>query len=110
MAIASAIPEEDYKKSVEKLKSEWEKDKEGALALMAITYDRRRKWITQEADSVHTILKEFPCLKSYDFVSCCCTYALMHRYTICSSFCTIQLYIRSCFGSLKKCMVTKSVK
>lgn len=66
---STAIPEEDYKKSVEMLKSEWEKDKQGALALMAITYDRRREWITGEADSIHSIIKEFPCLKSYDFVS-----------------------------------------
>ena len=42
-------------------KSEWEKDKAGAMALMAITYNKRREWISREADSIHAIVKEFPC-------------------------------------------------
>lgn len=76
----SAIPEEDYKKSVEILKKEWENDKHGALALMAVTYNKRREWISEKADSVHSITEEFPCLKSYDFVSCCCmdAYTSLH--------------------------------
>ena len=37
---------------------------------MAITHNRRWEWINREADSIHAILEEFPCFKSYDFVSC----------------------------------------
>ena len=90
---------------MEKLKSEWEKDKEGAIALMAITYDHRCKWITEEVDSIHSVLRQFLYLKPYDFVSYCYTDVLMHRYTICSF---VPLNCRF-FGSLKSCRVTKSV-
>lgn len=84
---ASSLPDEDYKKSLATLRSEWEKDKTGAMALMAITYNKRREWISREADSIHAILQEFPCYKSYDFISC-------HVYLHCN--CNVRHIRKNC--------------
>lgn len=46
---------------------------ESVLMLMRETAANRRQWIQEEKPSLQTILKEFPCLKTYSLV---CTYII----------------------------------
>ena len=65
----SILPQEDYIKDIATIQKEWDKDKQGTIVLLSITFHRRREWINGQAESISDVLKTFPCFKSYDYVS-----------------------------------------